>query len=46
MQVGGRRLLRIPPELGAGERSFEDKIPANATLVFLVELLEVRPAVQ
>ena len=43
MRVGGRRLLRIPPELGIGVRSFEDKIPANARLVFLVELLEVRP---
>jgi FKBP-type peptidyl-prolyl cis-trans isomerase len=44
MQPGGRRLLRMPPEMGIGARSFEDKIPANATLVFMVELLEVRPA--
>jgi FKBP-type peptidyl-prolyl cis-trans isomerase len=44
MRPGGRRLLRIPPELGIGPRSFEDKVPSNATLVFLIELLEVRPA--
>lgn len=44
MRAGGRRLLRIQPELGIGARSFEDKIPANSRLVFLVELLEVRPA--
>lgn len=44
MRAGGRRLLKIPPELGLGARSFEDAVPPNATLVFLVELLEVRPA--
>ena len=43
MREGGRRLLKIPPELGLGARSFEDAVPPNATLVFLVELLEVRP---
>ena len=46
MRVGGRRLLRIPPEMGLGARSFEDAVSANATLVFLVELLDVRPAQQ
>jgi len=44
MRAGGRRLLRIPPEMGLGARSFEDAVPANATLVFHVELLDVRPA--
>jgi peptidylprolyl isomerase len=44
MRAGGRRLLRIPPELGIGARSFEDKVPANATLVFVMELLQVTPA--
>jgi FKBP-type peptidyl-prolyl cis-trans isomerase FkpA len=44
MRAGGRRLLKIPPELGLGARSFEDVVPPNATLVFVVELLEVRPA--
>ena len=43
MREGGRRLLRIPPEQGIGARTFEDKVPANATLVFIMELLKVEP---
>jgi peptidylprolyl isomerase len=43
MREGGRRLLRIPPEQGIGARTFEDRIPANTTLVFIVELLKVEP---
>jgi len=44
MRPGGRRLLYIPPELGIGARSFEDLVPPDSRLVFIVELLEVRPA--
>jgi len=44
MRVGGRRLLKIPPEQGLGARSFEDAVPANAHLVFIMEVLAVRPA--
>jgi FKBP-type peptidyl-prolyl cis-trans isomerase len=40
MQPGGRRLLRIPPQLGYGARAIEN-VPANATLVMQVELLDV-----
>ena len=42
MKVGGTRILTIPPEMGYGARGAGDVIPANATLVFEVELLDVR----
>ena len=42
MQIGGARTLLIPPDLGYGPRGAGGVIPPNATLLFEVELLELR----
>jgi peptidylprolyl isomerase len=44
MKVGGRRELIIPAELAYGKRGSSPTIPANAALVFVVDMLGISPA--
>jgi FKBP-type peptidyl-prolyl cis-trans isomerase len=47
MKVGGKRQLRIPPELGYGEAGTPDgTIPSNATLIFDIQVLSVQEPAQ
>ena len=42
MRKGERRLVIIPPELGYGTRGSPPRIPRDATLVFVMELVEIK----
>ena len=41
MREGGRRLLIIPPNLGYGAAGAGSAVPANATLLFAVDLVQI-----
>ena len=40
MRVGGKRRVTVPPSLGYGNQP-RDRIPANSTLVFEIELVSI-----
>ena len=42
MKVGGRRRLTIPPHLGYGDRGAGGAIKPGETLIFVVDLMDVR----
>jgi peptidylprolyl isomerase len=42
MKVGGRRELVIPPHLGYGDRGAGGAIKGGETLIFVVDLLDLR----
>lgn len=42
MKVGGRRKLVIPPHLGYGQRGAGSAIKPGETLIFVVDLVDVR----
>lgn len=42
MRPGGRRLLLLPPAMAYGSRGVQDLVPPDASLIFVIELLELR----
>ena len=43
MKVGEKRLVIVPAELAYGTRGQPPKIPRSATLIFEIDLLEIKP---
>lgn len=42
MKTGGMRMLRLPPGLAYGAKAIDNVVPAHASLIFIIELLEAR----
>jgi FKBP-type peptidyl-prolyl cis-trans isomerase FkpA len=42
MKVGGKARLTCPPEIAYGSRGAGSAVPPNATLIFEIELLDIR----
>ena len=42
MKVGGKRILKIPPSLAYGVKGVGDLIPPNSTLIFEIEILNIK----
>jgi peptidylprolyl isomerase len=43
MRKGGRRMLTIPPELGYGHEGYPPTIAPNETLIFVIDLVAIKP---
>jgi FKBP-type peptidyl-prolyl cis-trans isomerase len=41
MRPGGARMLLVPPSMAYGKRAVEDVVPANAPMMFRIELLQL-----
>lgn len=44
MQAGGRRMLLVPPGLAFGNKQVDSSIPQGSSLMFVIELLSVKPS--
>ena len=42
MKVGGKRRIKIPPELAYGKRGHGEVIPPNSTLIFDIEIIVIK----
>jgi peptidylprolyl isomerase len=42
MKIGGKRIVVVPPEYGYGEEGVEGVVPPNSTLIFFLELIEIK----
>ena len=42
MKQGGKRLLKLPPALGYGSKGIQKVIPPNASLIFVIDLVQLK----